>query len=304
MFAILQNIRHLSPHSAASCFVGPRRFSVANTKLLLVDDETALLESLCAILTMHNFDVTTASSVADALRHISTQSFDVLLSDLHMPGAGDGLTVVSAMRHANPKAVTMLLSAFPQMTAAAQAILLQADEILVKPMDIPTLIDAIKQRVAQGAPRSRVVESVATILERTTESTIKDWFRDVEAAERLKTVALNFEMRSAHLPQLFLDLIHRLRSFVPLGTRELVSSSAHEHGILRRQQGYTASMMVEESRMLQVSIFRALQENLMNIDFSVLLIGVMTIADEVDSQLSQAMESYIAESQRYDLGLI
>ena len=63
-------------------------------------------------------------------------------------------------------------------------------------------------------------------------------------------------------------------------------------------------MMVEESRMLQVSIFRTLQENLMNIDFSVLLIGVMTIADEVDSQLSQAMESYIGESHRYDLGLI
>jgi hypothetical protein len=39
-----------------------------------------------------------------------------------------------------------------------------------------------------------------------------------------------------------------------------------------------------------------LRENLISIDFSILLIGVMTIADEVDSQLSQAMESYIAES--------
>lgn len=277
---------------------------MANTKLLLVDDETVLLESLSAILTMHGFDVTTANTVAEALRQISSQPFDALLSDLHMPGAGDGLTVVSAMRHANPKAVMMLLSAFPQMTAAAQAILLQADEILVKPMNIPTLVDAIKQRVAQGGPRSRVVESVATILERTTDSTIQEWFRDVEAEEKLKAVGLTFELRSAHLPQLFLDLIHRLRSFVPLGTKELVSASAHEHGTLRRQQGYTAAMMVEESRMLQVNIFRTLQQNLLNIDFSILLIGVMTIADEVDSQLGQAMESYIAESQRYDLELI
>jgi DNA-binding response OmpR family regulator len=277
---------------------------VATTKLLLVDDETMLLESLSAIMTMHGFEVTTAKTVAEALRHISSQSFDVLLSDLHMPGAGDGLTVVSAMRHANPGAVTMLLSAFPQMTAAAQAILLQADEILVKPMDIPTLIEAIKQRVVQGAPRSRVVESVATILERTTDATIRDWFLDVEAAERLKPIPLSFELRTAHLPRLFLDLIDRLRQFVPLGSRELVSRSAQEHGTLRRQQGYTASMMVEESRMLQVSIFRTLQNNLINIDFSVLLIGVMTVADEVDSQLSQAMESYIAESHRYDLGLI
>ena len=55
-------------------------------------------------------------------------------------------------------------------------------------------------------------------------------------------------------------------------------------------------MMVEESRMLQVSVFRTLQNNLASIDFSVLLIGVMTIADEIDSQLSQAMASYIEES--------
>jgi hypothetical protein len=52
--------------------------------------------------------------------------------------------------------------------------------------------------------------------------------------------------------------------------------------------------LVEESRMLQVNIFRTLQENLANIDFSILLIGVMTIADEVDSQLGQSMESYIS----------
>jgi YesN/AraC family two-component response regulator len=214
-----------------------------------------------------------------------------------MPGAGDGLTVVSAMRHANPKAVTMLLTAFPQMNAATQAILLQADEILVKPMDVPTLIDAIKQRVAQGAPRSRVVESVATILERTSDSIIQEWFRDVQAEEKIKAVPLPFDLRCAHLPQLLLDLVTRLRSSVALGTK-LVSTAAHQHGTIRRTQGYTAAMMVEESRMLQVSIFRTLQESLACIDFSILLIGVMTIADEVDSQLSQAMESYIAESHR------
>ena len=53
--------------------------------------------------------------------------------------------------------------------------------------------------------------------------------------------------------------------------------------------------VVEESRMLQVSIFETLQKNLASIDFSVLLNGVMTIADE-DSQLSQVTDSYIEES--------
>jgi hypothetical protein len=56
-------------------------------------------------------------------------------------------------------------------------------------------------------------------------------------------------------------------------------------------------MLVEESRMLQVSIFQTLQNNLHKVDFSLLLVGVMAIADEVDSQLSQAMASYILESK-------
>jgi hypothetical protein len=54
-------------------------------------------------------------------------------------------------------------------------------------------------------------------------------------------------------------------------------------------------MLVEESRMLQVSIFQTLQNNLSTVDFSLLLVDVMAIADEVDSQLAQAMASYIAE---------
>jgi hypothetical protein len=55
-------------------------------------------------------------------------------------------------------------------------------------------------------------------------------------------------------------------------------------------------MLVEESRMLQVSIFQTLQHNLQKVDFSLLLLDVMVIADEVDSQLAQAMASYVAEA--------
>jgi DNA-binding response OmpR family regulator len=269
---------------------------VALAKLLLVDDDHALRETLAVILRKHDFEVTVAATVTEALKHISSETFDVLLSDLHMPGAGDGLTVVSAMRHSNPKAVTMLLSSFPQMDAAAQAILLQADEILVKPMKMDMLIDAIKQRLAAGAPRTRIVESVATILERSADSTIKDWFERVEKDDTLMAVPMTFALRSGHLPQVFRDLVLRLRSSKTLGTKEMLSLAASDHGTNRRRQGYTAAMMVEESRILQVSVFNTLQNNLASIDFSIVLIGVMTIADEVDSQLGQSMKSYLAES--------
>jgi hypothetical protein len=62
---------------------------------------------------------------------------------------------------------------------------------------------------------------------------------------------------------------------------------------MRLQQGYTATMVVEESRILQASIFSTLQRNLCGVDFSTLLLDVVTIADEVDSQLKQAMFSFV-----------
>jgi DNA-binding response OmpR family regulator len=266
------------------------------TKILLVDDDQDLRLSLASVLEHHGFEVKTAGNVAEALTLISSESFEVLLSDLHMPGAGDGLTVVSAMRHANPSAVTMLLTSFPEMDAAAHAILLQTDEILVKPMRVPDLVEAIRQRLASGPLSPRIVESVATILERSAEESINEWFHQVQDEESIMAVSLSEAERCGHLPQLFRDLVLRLRSFKSLGTKELVSVAASEHGALRHEQGYTASMMVEESRLLQVCIFRTLQKNLATIDFSILLIGVMTIADEVDSQLSQAMKRFTAEA--------
>jgi hypothetical protein len=87
-------------------------------------------------------------------------------------------------------------------------------------------------------------------------------------------------------------LIYRLR-LPPPGSKANISIPARQHGDLRRKQGYTPAMVVEESRILQVSIFNTLQNNLRRVDFSKVLLDVITIADEVDSQLKQAMLSYV-----------
>ena len=269
---------------------------MALIKILLVDDDELARLTMDALLKDRGFDVTNVSSVSEALRLISSETYDVLLSDLHMPGAGDGLTVVSAMRHANPRTITMLLSAFPEMDAAAQAILLQADQIMVKPMDVTAIVAAIEQRLASGTPAISTVETVAAIIERSAERAIQEWFELVETDDIVMAIPLSREQRCAHLPQVFRDLTARLISSRPIGSREILSPAATQHGIARRKQGYTAAMMVEESRMLQITIFDTLQRNLASIDFSVVLLGVMSIADEIDSQLSQAMKAYIAES--------
>src|SRR6202789_2112138 len=210
-------------------------------KILLVDDDKDLRQSLASILTHHGFQVRTAGSVAEALTFISSESFDLLLSDLHMPGAGDGLTVVSAMRHANPAAVTMLLTSFPEMAAAAEAIVKQADEILVKPLDLILLIEIIHQRIASVPRPKHEVETVAEILERTMEGTIQNWFERVQREKSLMAIPMSREQRCGHLPDLFREMICHLCAQKPIGTKELMSSSAREYGAIRFSQGYTAT---------------------------------------------------------------
>jgi hypothetical protein len=137
---------------------------------------------------------------------------------------------------------------------------------------------------------------VASVLERETDATIKAWYDLVEKEPSLVAIKLTRQQRCAHLPAMFRDLVFRLRNPLPLGSRALKSTAAQAHGCLRREQDYTAAMMVDESRILQVSLFQTLQKHIEETESGVLLLYVMAIADEVDSQLGQAMASYISEA--------
>ena len=136
------------------------------------------------------------------------------------------------------------------------------------------------------------MESVADILERELQSVIKDWLARVEQEPDLTCIPLSFEDRTGHLPHLLHDVIARLR--LDAEAKAPISKAAAEHGDLRRKQGYTVAMAVEESRLLQVTIFSTLHKNVRNIEFSSLLPDVVTIADEVDAQLKEQMLRFMA----------
>jgi DNA-binding NtrC family response regulator len=86
-----------------------------------VDDDDAVRDMMSVTLERKGFDVVAAASVAEALRLITTKSFDVLITDLHMPNPADGFTVVTAMRHSQPDALTLLVSGYPAMRKAGAA---------------------------------------------------------------------------------------------------------------------------------------------------------------------------------------
>src|SRR6202163_1570008 len=140
--------------------------------------------------------------------------------------------------------------------------------------------------------RSGTTQSVADILERELENVIHDWMTLVEKQEDLMSIALSYEDRTGHLPALLREVIVRLR--LSAGTKASISVAASHHGDLRRKQGYSVAMVVEESRFLQVCLFTTLHKNTSRLECNKLLPDVVTIADEVDAQLKQQMLRYMA----------
>ncbi len=131
--------------------------------------------------------------------------------------------------------------------------------------------------------------SVADILERELEPTIKEWLRRVNLVPELTDVPLSDAERTQHLPKLYFDLISRLR--LAKDANPPVSVTAAAHGLTRRDQGYSASMLIEESRVFQVATFSTLHLNQSELDHDQMLLDVMVIADEVDAQLMETVRS-------------
>src|SRR4029077_1899151 len=203
------------------------------------------------------FEVVAVGGVTEALKCISTASFDVLITDLHMPNAGDGFTVISAMRHSQPNALTMLLSGFPDVESAMEAIILEADEIVVKPVEIKQLAEMVRERLLVQKPANRATkERVSEILQRCSDIVVKGWLERAKLTRELNHLVLMDSERTGHLPKLVEDLVCRLNRPItgsPQDSDAICSPAAVLHGELRYSQCYSPEMLVHESRILQVT---------------------------------------------------
>jgi len=144
--------------------------------------------------------------------------------------------------------------------------------------------------------KASAVETVAAVLERDLNLTIEKWIERVNKTKKLADVKLDREERMGHLPRLLEDIVTRLR--LAKDVTPPSSSAARDHGTVRFNQGYTVSMLIEESRLLQVSIFETLHRNQNTLDPQVVLLDVMTIADECDNQLGHTIDTFMVEEEK------
>jgi two-component system response regulator HydG len=125
----------------------------SRARLLLVDDEMGILETLRILFRGEGFDVHTASRGEDAIEFIREERPDIVLSDIRMPGA-TGLDVLAAAREIDPEISVILMTAQASLQSAMQAVNEGAYYYLQKPFQNEELL-AIVRRAAEARSLKR-----------------------------------------------------------------------------------------------------------------------------------------------------
>lgn len=109
-------------------------------KILVVDDDPVTRSLLTKRLSKIDFEVETAESGVDALRMISNSYYDVVLTDLMMPGGVDGIGVLESAKEGNLKTEVILITAHGTIDNAIVAMKKGATDYLQKPINLDELV--------------------------------------------------------------------------------------------------------------------------------------------------------------------
>ncbi|MHB1673102.1 MAG: response regulator [Acidobacteriaceae bacterium] len=148
-------------------------------RILLVDDEPAILLTLKALLEIHGFEVETATSARDAKSKLRSSTFVMVITDMRMENDQAGLEVTRAAKEAPYRPAVALLTAFPTSDEAWRDD--GADEMLVKPMNSAALIQQLEALLVAHEDRKRPVEKVAGLAASTEKDRRKSTTRSATA---------------------------------------------------------------------------------------------------------------------------
>jgi len=140
-------------------------------RILLADDDETVLESMATLLRREGFECETVSNGAAALEAVSAGAFDLLISDLEMPGNAD-LALVRQIADRVGGLPVIILTGFPSTQSAIACIELPVTAYLTKPVRFDELLAKVEQAVA----RFRSYQSV-----RSAEQQLEEWRRDLRA---------------------------------------------------------------------------------------------------------------------------
>ena len=125
------------------------------SKLLVVDDEVFVRELLAEYFTKLNYQVRTAGSAAEALQQVGTESFHAALIDLRMPDAS-GIDVLHALRKTADDLSIIIMTGYPTVDSAIEAMRAGANDYVVKPFRLKELDGIVTKAVAAQSHRAEI----------------------------------------------------------------------------------------------------------------------------------------------------
>jgi two-component system, OmpR family, alkaline phosphatase synthesis response regulator PhoP len=125
--------------------------------ILIIDDEAPLRKTLARILQQAGFEVTTAENAEQGLDFLKTENFDLVLTDLRMPGI-QGLEILKRIHAGNPSLPVVLFTAQPDVNSAVDALRHGATDYLLKPLRPETVIERTKAILANLQREKRMRE--------------------------------------------------------------------------------------------------------------------------------------------------
>jgi len=124
-------------------------------RILLVDDEPAILEMLTAACTSDGHDVVACTSSLEALDYLQTHKIDLLITDVAMPPP-DGLQLVREAKGAAPNLLAIVITGYSSRYTLQDVLACGASDLMFKPFRIPEL----KARIALADERRRAFETM------------------------------------------------------------------------------------------------------------------------------------------------
>ncbi|MBT3352161.1 MAG: sigma-54-dependent Fis family transcriptional regulator [Nitrospinaceae bacterium] len=124
-------------------------------RILVVDDEERMLQLLDKLLVGEGYEVRTASSADEALRILGDTDYNLVISDVRMPGI-DGMTLLRTLGEQGSSATVILMTAYASVTSAVEAIQAGAFDYLTKPFKIDEMLLAVRKSLESHHLRREV----------------------------------------------------------------------------------------------------------------------------------------------------
>lgn len=133
--------------------------------MLIIDDEKVVLESVTKIFANEGYDITTTASPEEGKELIGTKKYDVILCDWNMPGI-DGMEIISEIEKNSPESVVLMISGYPSVDRATEAMKRGALDFVPKPFTPEELLNAVKKAERQKVENEKKNIEKATRLAR------------------------------------------------------------------------------------------------------------------------------------------